>query len=200
MAMWVDLIVKPIRERDGQMLLWFDNCGCHVTDVIEQKFDDEQIDVAKLPLNMTGLLNVLDLAVNGPLKARVRNLRAKRMVDAFRVYKDKYYAQWRTGISAGEFKPPKPQLYKSIQDLFGLFREEFLEISFQKGVARCFQKTGTCPIGVDDRGAAVLNRYLEKEVGGIMKTAPEGTLEVWDNHALPDTLPGSATSEEDSVQ
>jgi hypothetical protein len=114
MAMWVDLIVAPIKARDGKMLLWFDNCGCHTTELIEEKFKEQDVDVARLPPNMTGLLQVLDLAVNGPLKAHVRKLRARRIVNAFKKYKTDYIAQRAEGNQVGEFKPPAASIYQGI--------------------------------------------------------------------------------------
>jgi hypothetical protein len=40
--------------------------------------------------------------------------------------------------------------------------------------------------------------YSENDVAGVMKMAPKGTLELWDDVA-PAAVPGSAISEEDSV-
>ena len=37
--------------------------------------------IACLPPNMTGILQVLDLVVNGPLKAHTRNSRGARIVE-----------------------------------------------------------------------------------------------------------------------
>ena len=90
MAMWVDLVMKPIRERDGRMLIWADNCGPHKTKPIEELFQILGIHTAFLPPNMTGLLQVLDLVVNGPIKAHIRRIRALRIVQAFHMFKDLY--------------------------------------------------------------------------------------------------------------
>ena len=76
MMMWVELVMKPIKIRDEKVLLWFDNCGCHKTYVISNALSELNIRVACLPPNMTAILQVLDLVVNGPLKAHVRNNRA----------------------------------------------------------------------------------------------------------------------------
>ena len=42
---------------------------------------------------MTYILQVLDLVANGPLKAHMRQLRAKRIVGYFKRNKEQYYAQ-----------------------------------------------------------------------------------------------------------
>ena len=51
---------------------------------IYHHIEDNDIDVAYLPPNMTAILQVLDLVVNGPLKSHVRQLRAKRIVRSFK--------------------------------------------------------------------------------------------------------------------
>ena len=90
MLMWVDLVIDPIMRRDGKMLLWFDNCGCHKVDVVEKQISDMGVHVALLPPNMTAILQVLDLVVNGPLKAHIRHLRAMVIVESFKEFKAKY--------------------------------------------------------------------------------------------------------------
>ena len=62
----------PIRVRLGKLLIWFDNCGCHKTNIVKRYIEDNDIDVAYLPPNMTAILQVQDLVVNGPLKSHVR--------------------------------------------------------------------------------------------------------------------------------
>ena len=91
MAMWIDIIMNSNyvkkTEENGRRLLWMDNtCGCHKTEAIIKLFDDLKIDMALLPPNMTDILQVLDLVVNGPIKAHIRNLRAHRLLQAFRKY------------------------------------------------------------------------------------------------------------------
>ena len=90
MAMWTDVVFNSDfidKTPDGDRLLWMDNCGCHKTDVIINLFKQLKIDMALLPPNMTDLLQVLDLVVNGPIKAHIRTLRAKRLLHAFQDYK-----------------------------------------------------------------------------------------------------------------
>ena len=45
------------------------------------------MDIAFLPKNMTGELQVLDLVVNGPLKAHIRKNRANALYSSFQEYK-----------------------------------------------------------------------------------------------------------------
>jgi hypothetical protein len=36
MIMWLELIVKPLKEKLNDLLIWFDNCGCHKTTVVDE--------------------------------------------------------------------------------------------------------------------------------------------------------------------
>ena len=65
MIMWLETVVKPLKEKLSKLLIWFDNCGCHKTQTVEDVIIGLQVHVACLPPNMTGVLQVLDLVVNG---------------------------------------------------------------------------------------------------------------------------------------
>ena len=94
--------INTLTNLDGKMLLLFDNCGCHKVDVVEKQMSDMGIHVALLPPNMTAIIQVLDLVVNGPLKAHIRHLRAMVIVESFKVFKAKYCDE--------QTKPPKQRL------------------------------------------------------------------------------------------
>ena len=51
-------------------------------------------DVSLLPPNMTHLLQILDLIVNGPIKRHVRQWRANIIVTAFKKFKDLLDAEY----------------------------------------------------------------------------------------------------------
>ena len=57
------MIVLPIRNNLGRMFIWCDNCGSHLTQAVKDVIVECNIDVAFLPENMTGELQVLDLVV-----------------------------------------------------------------------------------------------------------------------------------------
>ena len=63
-----------------------DNVGCHKMDVLKEIFAEACVDVGFLPPNMTQFLQVLDLVVNGPLKAHLRHLRAQNLLTYFKSY------------------------------------------------------------------------------------------------------------------
>ena len=56
MVMWLDTIVTPLKNKLGKLMLWFDNCGCHKTTVVDDVIHELGIQVACLPPNMTGVL------------------------------------------------------------------------------------------------------------------------------------------------
>jgi hypothetical protein len=59
------------------------------------------LSMALLPPNMTDVLQVIDLVVNGPLKQHIRTKRAERIVDYFKEYKVQFQAnQARAGAHA----------------------------------------------------------------------------------------------------
>ena len=150
MAMWMDLIMLPIRQRDGKMLLWSDNCGPHKTQAIKELFEALGIHTAWLPPNMTSLLQVLDLVVNGPVKAHVRKLRAQRIVEYFSGFQAKYLEEIKKPELERvrlKFKPPNPSYQQAIRDLFALFaaRGSLTSESFKIGVVKSFVETGTQP-------------------------------------------------------
>ena len=83
MIMWLETIVAPLKERLGKLLIWFDNCGCQETSLVDSVINSLQVYVSCLPPNMTRVLQVLDLVVNGPLKTHSSRLRGSRIVACF---------------------------------------------------------------------------------------------------------------------
>ena len=77
MAMYVDLVLKPIHDKNGgKSFVWADNCGCHKTPCVKGLLDLHGIPIALLPPNMTDVLQVIDLVINGPIKQHMRSVRA----------------------------------------------------------------------------------------------------------------------------
>ena len=89
-VMWLETVVQPLKEKNGKLMIWFDNCGCHKTAAVDKVISELGVQIACLPPNMTGVLQVLDLVVNGPLKAHTRNLRGARIVESFQKFKAAY--------------------------------------------------------------------------------------------------------------
>ena len=73
---------------------------------------------------MTAELQVLDLVVNGPIKAHVKSKRARRLYDSFQEYKIERLADLnlpRNQRKYPDFKPPRPTTLEGIRDLILLF-------------------------------------------------------------------------------
>jgi DDE superfamily endonuclease len=155
MAMWTDLIMNGNhvdKTEGGRRLLWMDNCGCHKTEAIVALFEQLNIDIALLPPNMTDILQVLDLVVNGPIKAHIRNKRASRLLDAFKVYKETIKSESELAQRQSrspqypKFKAPKPSMEQGITDLIELFGNDFTSAKFKRGVVKSFTNTGEIPM------------------------------------------------------
>lgn len=74
MIMWLETVVKPLKEKLGKLMIWFDNCGCHKTSIVDDVIQELDVQIACFPPNLTGVLQVLDLVVNGPLKAHTQKI------------------------------------------------------------------------------------------------------------------------------
>ena len=179
MVLWFEIVMKPIKEKLGKMLLWNDNCGSHKTKTVRDVIDDIGIDVAYLPRNMTSELQVLDLVVNGPLKAHIRTNRANRLYNSFQVFKKEREEDNKLPVAErknAEFDPPKPTQIEGFTDLFRLFGQEFREQKFKDCINRTFIKTGTLPMPQEDNSLPPnFKVYVKEESCGTMQIAPEGT-------------------------
>ena len=175
MCMWFELIVLPIRIRLGKMLIWCDNCGSHLTQAVKDIIGECNVDVAFLPKNMTAELQVLDLVVNGPLKAHIRNKRALRLYNSFQEFK--------TNIEHNnnvKFTAPKPSMTEGIKDLILLFEEQFSEVKFKNCINKTFISTGTLPITTttDDTDLPAFVTFKRESACGTMLVVPKGTLDL----------------------
>ena len=151
--MWLQLIVQPILDRDGDILLWWNNCTVHETLAVQNAIKAMKgLHTAPLPKNCTDILQVLDLVVNGPIKHHYRTTRAKRLYDYFQEFKSKVATDWSTMSRDDQnniqFKPPVQTLPKALEDLINLFAkwndDEHPEDKL-KGVQSSFIATGCVP-------------------------------------------------------
>lgn len=173
MIMWIEIIVVPLQVKlNGKLMIWFDNCGCHKTDHVDALIEHLGIQVACLPPNMTGVLQVLDLVVNGPLKAHTRTLRGRRIVECFQIFKEKYDSNLQKDENDRQivnFEPPKPDMLQGVQDLLNLFANGFKEPKFMQGVVRSFISTGCMPIYDADPTVCNFQPYTKDKISGTMK-------------------------------
>lgn len=178
MIMWLETVIKPLKEKLGKLLIWFDNCGCHKTALVDDVINSLQIHVACLPPNMTGILQVLDLVVNGPLKAHSRKLRGSRSVACFQEFALRYEVETHKRPEdriLHVFEPPKPSMLQGITDLFELFATGFKEPKFQAGIVRSFISTGCLQVHNADNNVVDFVQYTKQKTCGTMKLTPTGT-------------------------
>lgn len=182
MVMWYELVMKPIKDRLGRMLLWQDNCGSHHTASVKDVIRETGIDVAFLPPNMTSELQVLDLVVNGPIKAHIKNKRANRLYESFQKYKVVRNVDMLLPASERQnpvYNPPKPSMIEGILDLIALFEVQFTESKFRNCINRCFIATGTLPIlTLDDTLPVEFVEYKKLQSFGTLSVVPHGTIEL----------------------
>lgn len=131
---------------------------------------------------MTGELQVLDLVVNGPLKAHIRSNRANRLYRSFHEYKaerDINNNLPRAQRKKLNFNPPKPTMLEGIQDLRRLFKEQMTEENFKECIHRTFIKTGTFPIHSEDSSEpASFVKFKKEQLCGTLSVVPEGTIDI----------------------
>jgi DDE superfamily endonuclease len=178
MIMWYELVMRPIKNDLGKMLLWQDNCGSHHTASVSDVIHETGIDVAFLPPNMTSELQVLDLVVNGPIKSHIKNKRAMRLYDSFQKYKIDRDADMLLSSTERKnpvYNPPKPSMIEGISDLILLFEGQFTEDKFRKCINKCFIATGTLPIVQEDNTSPVkFMEYKKSQSFGALTVVPYG--------------------------
>ena len=146
--MWLELVMGPIQreaEKTGdKVFIIQDNCGLHKTDDVDKQYVDLNMTAAFLPENMTAILQVMDLIVNGLLKTNQRNYTAQQIVVAFREYRDKVIIKGYKNVP--KFKPPRPSLHDGIINLLKQFDSgPFQELKLKASMTKCFQDTGCAP-------------------------------------------------------
>ena len=142
-VVWFELVMKPIKQRLVKLMLWCNNCGSHKTSSVKEVITETIIDVAFLPPNMTGELQVLDLVVNGPIKAHIKNKRAMRLSECFQIFEKERLADMELPLDQRkniEFSPPKPMMLEGMKDLILLFQEQFTEEKFKRCINVSFIK------------------------------------------------------------
>ena len=146
-ALWLDVIVKPIRDRLGKMMIWVDNAGPHKTAAVEAILKELDIDCVCYPPNMTDILQVLDLIVNKPIKDNIRRIRALVIYKEFQLYQEKVRAEpSQAKRDALEFTPKAPTLKEGVLSLFDFMASKSMtDTSMANSINKSFIDTGTAP-------------------------------------------------------
>jgi hypothetical protein len=146
---WIDLLIGPHFERKrGKALLIWDNCGSHNVAAVKQRLEAWGITEKKLPKNMTGKLQIMDLVVNGPYKAAIRRKRVSSLFEYMQNWKVSRLQEMANAPEERElpsFKPPKPDLYTGLRNSFEVERDLFAQDSFKDAIKKTFVAAGQTP-------------------------------------------------------
>jgi hypothetical protein len=169
MMMWVDLVLGPLKVKSGDarwVMVW-DSCSSHLTESVLAKFEAFGIFVRQLPVNMTDLLQVLDIVVNGPLKRATRRERARGLYDYFQEWRahanDRVLQAYAKDKRARDealrlqkpapppsvpvfppFNPPRPTILDGLKCVASAY-QGMNTSSFREGIQRTFVKVGLAP-------------------------------------------------------
>lgn len=152
MTMWADTQMASW-VGEGKALIVWDNCGPHSVAAVKDVFTSHNISTASLPPNMTDRLQVMDLVVNGPLKAAIRRARSSALLEYFQRFKLVWLQEERKRPSQRKmpaYNPPKPTLFEGIKTVFAACDEVFTKPEFQAGMQRSFVTVGLAPIDEDN--------------------------------------------------
>ena len=107
-------------------------------------YAEHGITAMPLPPNMTDLLQPMDLVVNAPLKAAIRQARGKSVYDAQQTYRSITESLLAEGKPYESFHPPKPTLHDGLVT-FMVTLLRFTEAKFEASLRACFAKVGLSP-------------------------------------------------------
>jgi len=145
LIMWGEVQIGEYAKKQfdagyGRTVIVWDNCGPHTREYVKRLFKDMYIDVICLPKNMTWLLQVVDLIINGPLKAYDRRLRAKLKCNYFASYSEQV-ASLVDGDEVPPWNPGSVSIMEGVQNLVGTIEEKFnTNEDFKESVRKCFIK------------------------------------------------------------
>ena len=133
-------------------------------DIITIVVEEHNIDALELPKNMTSLLQVVDLIINGPLKADQRRVRIRSLYNYFNEYAIAIAEATEKGQSLDiQWKPKSMSMMDGILTLIQSIVDFNSRVQFKESVAECFVKVGIMPTKSGTFNlytAATKNRFL----------------------------------------
>jgi len=119
---------------------------------------------------------VLDLIVNGPLKAHIKGLRAARVFQYFQQFRELYEKEKDKPLEERKmpnWSCPKPTLHQCIRDLMDLFKNgTFVQQKFKDSIMNSFIATGCAP-DIDNS----YRKYNATANKGSIPIIPSGTVD-----------------------
>ena len=175
MTLWADTQMAPWAKGRKVLIVW-DNCGPHNVEEVKAVFEKHNIATESLPLNMTDQLQVMDLVVNGPLKAAIRRARCSALFEYLQQFKVKWLQEQIKPVaerSMPKYDPPKPKLLDGLQALFDACKDDLTTAKFQSSMQRTFvnvgltqdkegrffRYTGKAPVSYLDQDAATATQF-----------------------------------------
>lgn len=141
--MYNELILKPMRDKYGDMMLWQDGCAIHDVDAVKTDFGEKNIKTAIFLPNLTPYMQPLDLIVNKVIKEKIRKNRVDSITADFKEFQKKYKAETDPNERKKmKFKPKPPQLHVIIKDIMKLYATDLKDRTLQKSIQKCFSKVG----------------------------------------------------------
>ena len=108
-------------------------------------FKEWSIVTKNLPPNMTDLLQVMDLVVNGPVKAGIRRERIAAIFEYFQNWKIKrlqHDAVVGQDKPPPAFQPPKPKVAEGLRTLLNVLDGSLSTKEFKASLRKCFVEVG----------------------------------------------------------
>ena len=150
LIMWADVMLGNfVKSKEGhKIVIVWDNVSSHLSVIVKKILkEDHGIETVELPKNMTSILQVCDLIINGPLKADQRRVRAKALYDYFQTYANEVIAYTDDeGISPSiQWNPTRMSLADGLLTLIGSINSFNSRPEFREAVSDCFTTVGIVP-------------------------------------------------------
>jgi len=141
--MHCDLILAPYsRKNGGKLLVIVDNFSVHINSENHEYFAQHGIILKFLPKNMTDLMQVVDLIINGPLKAFLRRVRCLPIYKAFQTHINKSHVAIVNGKTPPVWNQPRQKLSDAIFALDLFNAEKNSDAKFANSIRLTFIRVG----------------------------------------------------------
>jgi hypothetical protein len=147
-CMWAEVQLGPhFAKLRGKCCIIWDNCGSHNVPAIGEVFAEWGIKFQNLPKKMTDILQVMDLIVNGPVKAAIRRKRVEVIFNYFQSWKIKRLqhevaAKLDPTKLPPIFSPPKPTQAEGVLTLLNVLSTSLATPAFEESMRKCFVQVG----------------------------------------------------------
>lgn len=151
-CMWADVQLGPIARKAGLRyhLVW-DNCGPHNTAAALAVLKEHSVKVHTLPPRMSDKLQIMDLVVNGPMKAAMRKARCDALFEQFQLYRARHHdvlsqpPETRDLSSLPRFSPDALDLKEGVLQFLAIRDEKAGDGAFKTALQRTFVSACQAP-------------------------------------------------------